>query len=615
MGPAIDFAPNSNAFANWSINNNQGGIGRKQGFLIDLVGNGSLGTSVQNTDVLIAVLEIPIIASPGQAQILITATPTGVVAGGNTYTWDDGVRVNDEGERIQIVEDFTLPAMPAQLNIFDPVDCAGATTNSSIDWADPNDGGTGGQVVFNFPGTTNADQVHVVGNDGYDNTVASGGSSTSLTIDTDPDGSPDPDFDVSYSATYQVEFPPMSGTFIDGAACVLTPPWSATTAAMVWDPTPVIGMSTTLDITLTNARWDGARYGNLTGPNGVNVDLTVPTSGAGTNVLVFADALTINPIDNTHVGNYTVTGIGPGTNTYSETIVLTLEPPVNQTVCANITEASIEGSVTIPLAGNDGAVDFTVIYDGTTYDNLPEGDFVLSNIVGDVTDVITRANGFDSGGNPIFDEVVCDLNYALPTCVSSQDPPGTVDVGTVITLFLDTTNAIAATVEGSPMTPDVDPDDNFNVQWSAAHVAVADTILTGTVTNSDGETSTCTWTIDINCIDPSIVSVARVGEVGITIHGTFDCEYTVRITEHSSGTSTDYDVLIDVLTIPSLNEGEGTLDVVVPPDSWIEVGQVGFPSATDMVPTVPTLGEWGLIAFIALLMGAGVLFMRKRSVV
>lgn len=617
QGPALSFAGNTNTFANWSINNNGGGVGRKVCFLADLVGNANIGMIPQNTDTLVIVLEIPIISSPGQAQITIQPF---VGLDTNFYTYDSGVR-DEHGNRVQVQEDFQLPASPATVNIFDPVDCAGATTSpTNPTWADPQDGGIGGALTFNFPGTALADQIHLTSSDGLDVIIPSAGATTTYSIDTANDSSPTSGADRTYTATYQVEFPPGSDEYVDGTPCAINPTWADASAAMAWDPQPVFAQATTLDITLTNAVYGGVtkkggpRYANLTGPNGVNVDLTVPSSGGGTNVLVFNDVISIGSVSNVHVGTYTVTGIGPDGNSFSEDIVLTLEPPDNQTVCANITAADIEGSVTIPLAGNDGTVDFTVIYDGTTYDDLPEGDFVLNNIVGDVTSVTIRANGFDSNGDPVFDEIVCDINYNLPTCVASQDPEGTVDVGTVIDLSLATTNAVAVTINGVPMTPSVDPDDNYNVTWSAQHTAIMDTTVTAVVTNADGETTTCSWIIDINCIDPTIVSVAPVGQSGITIYGTFGCTYTVRIIQHNTGASNDYDVEITTLTNPALNEGTGTLNVVIPPDAWIEVGQEGIPTVTDMIATVPTLGEYGMMAFVLLLMGAGMYIIRKRQV-
>jgi len=153
-------------------------------------------------------------------------------------------------------------------------------------------------------------------------------------------------------------------------------------------------------------------------------------------------------------------------------------------------------------------------------------------------------------------------------------------------------------VSGTPGVTDM-------VVWEATHVAVTDTVLVATATNPDGVETTCDFVIDINCIDPLIVAVARVGEIGITISGTPDCDYTVRITNHNTGSSTDYTVTVGA-------NGLGTLDVVIPPDAWIEVGQLGIPVVTDSIMTVPILGNWGFVIFIMLLIGVGVFFIRKR---
>jgi hypothetical protein len=408
----------------------------------------------------------------------------------------------------------------------------------------------------------------------------------------------------------------MSGTFVGGAACNVNVPWEQPSCTVEFTAVPIIGMDTNIDVTLVNAQWDGSKYATLDA-NGTMVDLITPDSGAGTNTLVFNDVFAIMGIDAGDVGEYAVSGTGPG-GSFECSTFLTLEAPDNLTDCNAITPAAIQGSVDIDLQGNLGVVDFTVVYDGTTYDNLPSGMFNLPGINGNATTVLIQANGFDAMGNPMSDDLVCPLDYVLPTCLATQDPDSTVtpvDVNTVITLTLETTGAVAATVDGVPMTvTSGTPGSADPVTWEATHVAVADTVLTGEATNPDGETVQCTWTIDINCIDPSIVSVASVGEVGITIFGTFDCEYTVRITQHNTGQSNDYTVLIDNLVDPVLNTGTGTLNVTVPPDAWIEVGQLGFPSATDMVPTVPTLGEWGMIAFVGLLLLAALVFMRRRSI-
>lgn len=618
QGAAVDFLQGTGSGA-WTLNNNQGGVGRKQGFVIDPFLNSSIAATATG-DLLIAVLEIPIIANPGTAQLLITATPNAMVADANVYTWDDGVRTNENGERVQISEDLILPGAPSQVNIFDPVDCVGATAAPNpATYLDAQAGGIGGDLTFTFPGTTNVDQIRLTG-DGLPAmglVIPSGGATTMTSISTQGDGSPEvANATNNYSVVYEVEFPPASGTFVAGAPCAIGVPWEAPSCTVDFTVQPINGGNSDINVTLTNAVWDGARFGTLDIDvvGGMSsVDLVVPDSVAG-NTLTFNNVFALVGIDNNDVGDYTVNFDGPGGQAGTCNAVLTLLPPVNETVCANITQAAIEGSVDINLQGNDGVIDFDVVYNGTTFSNLPEGVYTLNNITGNATDVIIRANGFDMGGNPISDDLTCDLDYVLATCMTSQDPPNPVDVGTVVTLTLTTTGATAAELEGVAMTAVMGtPGIDNNITWEATHTAVADVTLTATATNPDGEETTCDFFVDINCIDPSIVSVASVGQIGITIFGTFGCDYTVRIVEHNTGVENTYTVNIDTLDDAVLQTGTGTLNVVVPADAWIEVGQLGLPVVTDMVPTVPTLGEWGLIAFVLLLTAAGVFMMRRRS--
>ena len=254
------------------------------------------------------------------------------------------------------------------------------------------------------------------------------------------------------------------------------------------------------------------------------------------------------------VGTYSVSGDAPdGFNGGA---------PVNQTVCAAINAVDIGGVATIDLAGNPDVIDFTVIYNGTTYDNLPAGAFGLPNIVGNVTNITTRANGLDSG-NPVFDEIVCDIDYNPPTSVCTQDPDSTinpVDNGTVITIFLDSTNAVSATVNGGGMTPDVDPNNNLNVEWSATHTAVMGTTLNGVATNPDGETSSCTWPIEI--IVP-VITVAPTAGLVTTEAGGSDT-FTISVDQPPNS-----DVTIG---ISSSDSGEGLADttaVVFTPANWM----------------------------------------------
>lgn len=297
--------------------------------------------------------------------------------------------------------------------------------------------------------------------------------------------------------------------------------------------------------------------------------------------------------------------------TFAITSWALLPPPVNQVDCNAISEANIGGSVDINLTGQD-VDDYTVIYDDTTYSGLPAGVFSLPNIVGDVSNVTINANGMDNG-NPAADSIACTLNFAAATCVASQSPDSTVtpvDVGTVITLSLETTNASTATVNGIAMTPSADPDTNNMVTFTASYVALEDEVVTAMVTNPDGETTTCTWTIDVNCIPPSLTDVAPVGQLGVEISGSLGCTYSVFLLDLRSGTETVYDVTVD--TSDGQGFGTGILQIVVPPDTEITVGFTGQPNPGGGFITVPTLGFWGLIVFIAVLLAVALGMQRKR---
>ena len=278
--------------------------------------------------------------------------------------------------------------------------------------------------------------------------------------------------------------------------------------------------------------------------------------------------------------------------------------PNNTTDCSAIGTVNIGGSATIPLSGT-GVTDFTVVYNGTTFAGLPAGDFTLPNLSGDAPTVLIQAN--DSGAS---DDVVCTLDFATPTCMATQDPDSSVtpvDIGTVLTLTLVTTGAVSATIDGVPMTlVSGTAGTDESLTFEATSTVIMNTTLVATITNPNGETSTCSWEISANCEEPTLVSVASVGQTGIEIGGTFGCTYSVFITDKQTGAETIYDVEI---TSPG---GTGTLNIVVPPDSNICVGFQGQPNPGCSFGTVPTLGTWGLILFVVLLL-AGALRMQRRQ--
>lgn len=77
-----------NMNGSWTLNNNLGGVGRKQGFVFN-AGGASLGAS-SSTDQLVMVLEIPLVADPGPAVLDITAVSNATVTDGNSYTLSSG---------------------------------------------------------------------------------------------------------------------------------------------------------------------------------------------------------------------------------------------------------------------------------------------------------------------------------------------------------------------------------------------------------------------------------------------------------------------------------------------------------------------------------------------
>lgn len=575
-GSSIDFAPVVNANAGWFINNNVGAVGRKQGFLIDLATNASIGAIPQNTDVLIGVLEIPIIANPGIAQLGINAVPNAVVLNGNSYTWDAPKR----GLRVLIAEEFDITQATGAVNIFGVPDCSAATTTpTNPDWLDPQAGGLGAELTFDFPGTGLVDQISLTSSDGLDMTIPAAGASTSVTIDTVNDGSPTAGANRSYTATYEVEFPPASGTYVGGAPCNLSPDFAPGEATIAFDPaTPIPGQPFSVDVTLTNAVWDGMRFGEVSIPVGGPIDLTAPTSTVG-NTLFFDDVFTVGSASVADQGTYMVSGTGPDGVSTDDSIILGFTPPVNQTDCSALSSADIEGFVTVPLQGNAGVVDWDVVYNGVTT-NLPGSftSFDVFNIVGDATSITISANGFDAMGTPVSDSLVCDIDYNLPTSSCSQDPNSAttpVDIGTVITLTLDSTNGITADVDGVPMTPDVNPNTNFNVEWTATHVAVQDIMLAGSTINPDGDDSICGWTI--NVIEEPVVTVSPTSGLVTTEDGgsdTFSISIDVQPTDDVS------------FGISSTNPGEGVADtsaVVFTPGNWMNPQIVTVTGVDDAV--------------------------------
>jgi hypothetical protein len=579
--------------------------------------------TVDGESYLMAILEIPIAGSPSTGQLDMTFR-TG--AADNFLT--DGVSPLNSTNGLTFDDGF--------LQIFETINCGDGTNfavfddnigtgsastsagNATLDlnYRDNAFGGpTGGaqmDVTVNFGNPVIAYQI--TGSDGFDTGQVSVVSPGSDTLMINPDA-------ANASNTYTLTFFVLGLDGITptpGSSCTLTQGWNAPSCNATWTNNGIGGPNSTFDVDLTNTRDVAGLFAQVDVPDGSigvtdPIDITAATSFvSGTNgtatLRVIDQSLT--PTETSWAGTWTVMNYAnpagtPGTNCSAN---IGFDPPVNN---STVSPVAIGSPATVQLLGTGDIVDWDVDLDGTTSSGLADGStHVTVNNVTSTSVLTTTANGFDMGGNPAPDTNTLTLDYVAPTCVASQNPDSTVtpvDVGTVITLTLMTTGAISADLDGVPMTAVsgvVGVDDN--ITWEATHTAVADTTLTAVATNPDGETATCTFPIDINCIDPIIVSIGPLRGTGITIFGTPGCDYTVRVTDHDSGVS-------NTATILAGTDGFGTDNTLtLSPDSWIEVGQLGLPVVTDSFMTVPTLGQWGLIAFVSLLMIVGIGIIRKR---
>ena len=599
---------------------------------------GSLFTTVGGQEYLMAIIEYPVAAPGVNGQIDITfrngSPADNFITDGVTTlspSFDDGF--------VQVFQ--TEDCNATNFAVFaDQTGAGSANTQSAttlnIDYLDTAWGGVGGDVDATINFGANVSHYQLVGDDGSD---------TGMVPVVGPGSMVEALAPVNATTVYTLTYFTLDlmGSPAPGTPCSMTIGWNAASCTITVDDgvggPPIPGNSGRIVLTLTNSAPSGGIFASIDVPNGA--------TGLADPIDIMAGATVISTAGNTvtleaatgtvagdWAGTYDVSGVDPpgpsvllgdgdkpgggegNRGGISCSTIVGFNCPSNN-VSALVGQQTIGLPIDLTLSASD-VLDYDITYNGVTT-NVPGTDVSFTtpnNAVASATTITVAANGIGPNGLPCDDTVVLPLDFVAPTCDSAtQSPDSTVtpvDVGTVITLTLVTSGAVSATIDAVPMSV-VSGTVGFNnvITWQATHVATGDTTITAVVTNPDGETTSngCSWPIDINCVDPMIVFLPPIGQTGLTISGTPDCVYTVRVTEHSTGSV----VLFDI-TIGPGGTGVNTT-FAIPPDSWIEVGQETIPTVTDSVRTVPTLGQWGLIAFVTILMAAGVFFMRRKRLV
>jgi hypothetical protein len=601
---------------------------------------GTMYTLQPGVEVLYAVIEFPLAANQGTGQIDINFTPNGVVADGNIIS--DGVTtlnaITDDGF-IQVFDTVDCGDATSFVDVTDNVGSGSVSTQNTpnqtigIDYLDPGFGGVGGDLTFDTTFGAGVVSYQITGDDGYDSgvvPVVSPGTD-SITINTQGDGSPSTSNPTTiYSITYFVLG--LDGmTPVPGTPCQVTVNWNPASCVLTWVNNGIGGANSTLTLALTNGVATAMNYASIDVPNGATgladpILVTNATTVAGT----AGGTVTLTVIDQSipdasWAGTYTASGLasgnGPKATNCSDTIGFVCPTDVS-TLSSVDAPVSIGGDITVNLGSNGDTQDYDVTYNGVTT-NVPAATpsvTLMGVVVANITSVTVTANGVGPDGMPCSDSADFDLVFAAASCDSiTQSPDSTVtpvDVGTVITITVTTTNATNVFVDGAPATPMSDPNTTLNNTWTANHVAVTDTTLTISVETPGATPSTTdcgTTDIFINCM---VISIGVTPD-GIIVTGTPDCDFDIYCAGPNAGLPVvgnnigpDAVFLGTVLTNGS---GVANLNIIPSPDSVYAATVAGSPVVGAVSPrTVPTLGEWGLIGFITLLLGAAIFFMRRQ---
>jgi len=291
--------------------------------------------------------------------------------------------------------------------------------------------------------------------------------------------------------------------------------------------------------------------------------------------------------------------ISTGINPPASTATLTFDSgnwdtPQTITVTGQIDDIRADGPQVVTIAG-DPAVSGDVVYSGMT----PDSDVTVTvddiDPPAGVTVTPTSLTLVEDGAAMDFDVVLDTMPTATVTIAIGQGDGTEVSVSTTSLTFLPANWDTPQTVTVTPQLDGiVDADQTFDLVNGPASggnytgVDVAD--VTVTVENID--------------ICEPVDMFAQIGET-LEIFGTPSCVLD----------------LYDCTTEPATFVGTFTLDatgfvdtgILVGPDACYQafITMTNTPLNTP-ARTVPTLGEWALIAMVTMLMAAGVVYMRRR---
>jgi len=410
------------------------------------------------------------------------------------------------------------------------------------------------------------------------------------------------------------------------------------------------GMVDMATLVFTNANWDTAQTVTVTGQDDPVVDgdinytivldpaVSTDPNYSGQNP---ADLAAVNQDDDN--AGFTVTPTSglittEAGGTDSFTVVLDSQPsfdvnlPISSsdttegTVSTNMltfTNANWDTPQMVTVTGVDDAIadgdqPYTVVTGDPTsgdavYDALTDADVADVSVTNQETPgktagvtvtptaglVTTEAGGTDSYTVVLDTQPTADVT--IP--VASADP--TEGVATPMSLTFTDMNW------DTPQMVTVTGVDDFDIDTDIVYM-----VQNGPASSADpGYNGLAVADVEVTNINDDFcdpVGISCIIGEPIVIQGTPACVIDVYDTQGSDNPA-DWILLVGAVTIP--DDGTLTLaNLICQPDTTYIVTVAGNPDQTLSFPfrTVPTLGQWGLIAFVMLLLAAGVYMIRRR---